>query len=77
MENLIGTFKLVSELVDDFECGNVAIPEIQRDVVWKADKIKVLIDSIGEGFPCGVLILWEPRPSDKTLVPLHDPPRAP
>jgi hypothetical protein len=68
MENLIGTFKSVSELVDDFECGQVAIPEIQRDVVWKADKIKALIDSIGNGFPCGSLILWEPRETDKALV---------
>lgn len=68
MENLIGTFKSVSELVDDFECDRVAIPEIQRDVVWKADKVKALIDSIGQGFPCGALIFWEPRDRDKTLV---------
>ncbi len=68
MENLIATFKSVSELVDDFETGQVAIPEIQRDVVWKADKIKALIDSIGKRFPCGSLIFWEPRGADKKLV---------
>ncbi|PYV15545.1 MAG: hypothetical protein DMG21_14790 [Acidobacteria bacterium] len=68
MENLIPTLKSVSELIDDFESGNIAIPEIQRDVVWDADDIKALMDSIGRGYPCGSLILWEPRESDKSLV---------
>jgi len=53
MENLIPTLKSVSELIDDFESGNIAIPEIQRDVVWDADDIKALMDSIGRGYPCG------------------------
>jgi len=57
MENLIPTLKSVSELIDDFESGNIAIPEIQRDVVWDADDIKALMDSIGRGYPCGSLIL--------------------
>lgn len=68
MENLIPTLKSVSELIEDFESGNIAIPEIQRDVVWDADDIKALIDSIGRGYPCGSLILWEPRENDKSLV---------
>ncbi len=68
MEKLTQTSKSVSELVHDFECGHVAIPEIQRDVVWKAEKIKALIDSIANGFPCGSLILWKPRKTDELLV---------
>lgn len=68
MENLLSTVKSISELIDDFERGLISIPEIQRDVVWKSDQIKELIDSISNGFPCGSLILWEPREKDASVV---------
>jgi len=68
MENLISTLKSVSELVEAFELGDIAIPEIQRDVVWTSDQIKDLIDSISREYPCGSLILWEPREKDAHLV---------
>jgi hypothetical protein len=68
MENLLSTVKSISELIDDFESGNIAIPEIQRDVVWTADQVKDLIDSISQQYPCGSLILWEPREKDQSLV---------
>jgi len=68
VENLLSTLKSVSEVIDDFQRGNIAIPEIQRDVVWDADQIKNLIDSITRGYPCGALIFWEPRERDKQLV---------
>jgi len=45
MGNLISTNMSVSELVDDFESGDIGVPEIQRDVVWKPEQIKKLIDS--------------------------------
>jgi hypothetical protein len=68
MGNLISTNMSISELVDDFESGDIGVPEIQRDVVWKPEQIKELIDSISKGFPCGSLILWEPREKDHSLV---------
>jgi hypothetical protein len=68
MENLLSTVKSISELIDDFESGRIAIPEIQRDVVWKSDQVKDLVDSISNGYPCGALILWEPREKDKDIV---------
>jgi len=68
MENLLSTVKSVSQLIDDFEKGRIAVPEIQRDVVWKSDQVKQLIDSISNGFPCGSLILWEPREKDASFV---------
>jgi hypothetical protein len=68
MENLLPTVKSISDLIDDFESGTIAIPEIQRDVVWKAEQVKDLIDSISESYPCGSLILWEPREKDHSLV---------
>ncbi len=68
MESLITTVKSVSEIISDFQSGNIAIPEIQRDVVWTAEQIKDLIDSISRGYPCGALIFWEPREKDHQLV---------
>jgi hypothetical protein len=68
VESLITTVKSVSEIISDFQSGNIAIPEIQRDVVWTSEQIKDLIDSISRGYPCGALIFWEPREKDHSLV---------
>jgi len=68
VEKLLPTQMPVSQLVDLFQRGKIAIPEIQRDVVWKAEKVKDLLDSITQSYPCGSLILWEPREKDHTLV---------
>lgn len=68
MPSLLTTTKSVHELVASFSAGEIAIPEIQRDVVWKPDQVKELIDSINLGYPCGSLIFWEPREKDAQLV---------
>jgi hypothetical protein len=68
MENLTSTQMSVSGLMDYFAKGRIAVPEIQRDVVWSSDQVKELLDSISKEYPCGSLILWEPRLSDKKLV---------
>jgi hypothetical protein len=36
----------------------IAIPEIQRPFVWKAAKVRDLMDSLYNGFPVGYLIAW-------------------
>ena len=58
----------VNDLAVQFAGGSLAIPEIQRDVVWKPDQVKELILSVFRGYPCGSLIFWEPREKDKNLV---------
>jgi hypothetical protein len=67
-EFLMPTNKSISQLVEEFRTGIIGVPEIQRDVVWKPDQVRDLIDSISRGFPCGSLILWEPRERDEHLV---------
>lgn len=37
----------------------IAIPEIQRPFVWKATKVRDLIDSLYRDFPIGYLIIWQ------------------
>jgi hypothetical protein len=65
---MLPTQKQVSDLVKEFADGFLAIPEIQRDVVWKPDQVKELILSVFRGYPCGSLIFWEPREKDSSLV---------
>ena len=38
--------------------GEIAIPEIQRPFVWKASKVRDLMDSLYHGYPIGYLIAW-------------------
>ena len=68
MTRLITTQKPVTDLVREFADGDLAIPEIQRDFVWKPEQVKKLIGSIFSQFPCGSLIFWEPREKDAHLV---------
>ncbi|MGA2033599.1 MAG: DUF262 domain-containing protein [Thermoguttaceae bacterium] len=68
MDTLITTQRSVVSLIQDFEKGNIAVPEIQRDVVWGPEQVKGLLDSIDRRYPCGSLILWEPRDHDVSLV---------
>jgi uncharacterized protein with ParB-like and HNH nuclease domain len=68
MDNLTTTQMSVSALTDYFQTGRIAVPEIQRDIVWSSDQVKELLDSILKEYPCGSLILWEPRLRDRKLV---------
>lgn len=48
----------VKNLLAWIDSDEIAIPEIQRPFVWKASKVRDLIDSLYNGFPIGYLILW-------------------
>ncbi len=64
MSRLMPTQQPVMQLEKDFASGDLAIPEIQRDVVWKPDQVKELISSVFRQYPCGSLIFWQPRDRD-------------
>lgn len=51
----------VKELTVMYSDGDIAIPEIQRDFVWDAKRIKLLLDSLHMDFPSGAIILWRPE----------------
>ena len=58
--SLIRTAWTISELIKLYSEGDIAIPEIQRDFVWKGDRIKLLLDSVYKDYPSGAIILWKP-----------------
>ena len=48
----------VETLLSWIKSGDIAIPEIQRPFVWKASKVRDLIDSLYQGYPVGYIITW-------------------
>jgi hypothetical protein len=53
----------VSQLVGMIEKGQIRLPEMQRKFVWKATKVRDLLDSLYRGYPSGTLLMWEPDES--------------
>jgi uncharacterized protein with ParB-like and HNH nuclease domain len=38
-------------------CGEIRLPEIQREYVWKLTQVAKLIESLYKGYPTGSLLL--------------------
>ena len=49
----------VEELVGMIERGELRLPEMQRKYVWRAPRVRDLLDSLYRGYPSGVILLWE------------------
>lgn len=49
----------VETLLTWIKSGEIAIPEIQRPFVWKAVKVRDLMDSLYKGYPVGYIITWK------------------
>ena len=58
----------VEELVAMIERGELRLPEMQRRYVWRATRVRDLVDSLYRGYPSGAILLWE---TDEA-VPLQD-----
>ncbi len=49
----------VDKLVDLIRSGELSLPEMQRGYVWKADRVRDLLDSLYRGYPSGTILVWE------------------
>lgn len=49
----------VEELVGMIEGGELRLPEMQRRYVWKATRVRDLLDSLYRGYPSGAILVWE------------------
>lgn len=58
----------VEELVSMIERGELRLPEMQRQYVWRSTRVRDLMDSLYRGYPSGAILLWE---TDEA-VPLQD-----
>lgn len=49
----------VGELVGKIESGELRLPEMQRRYVWRATRVRDLLDSLYRGYPSGSILVWE------------------
>lgn len=49
----------VEELVAMIERGELRLPEMQRQYVWRSTRVRDLLDSLYRGYPSGAILLWE------------------
>ena len=49
----------VDTILGWIKSNEIAIPEIQRPFVWSPVKVRDLIDSLYQGYPCGYIITWK------------------
>lgn len=58
----------VEEFVGMIERGELRLPEMQRQYVWQATRVRDLMDSLYRGYPSGAILVWE---TDE-VVPLRE-----
>lgn len=51
--------RTLKELIMEVENGKLGLPELQRGYVWKATKVRDLLDSMLKGYPIGYLMIWD------------------
>ena len=49
----------IGTLVDIYKRGELRLPEIQRHYVWRATRVRDLLDSLYRGYPSGSILMWE------------------
>ena len=49
----------IHTLVDMYKRGELRLPEIQRHYVWRATRVRDLMDSLYRGYPSGSILMWE------------------
>lgn len=49
----------VHDLVAMIEKGELRLPEMQRGYVWRATRVRDLLDSLYRGYPSGNILVWE------------------
>lgn len=49
----------INELVAKIERGEIRLPEMQRQYVWRSTRVRDLLDSLYRGYPSGTILTWE------------------
>jgi len=67
----------VEELVGMIQRGELRLPEMQRQYVWRSTRVRDLLDSLYRGYPSGAILLWETDEDvplqDMAVVQQHNP----
>lgn len=57
----------LKNIIDEVEIGKLGLPELQRGYVWKAPKVRDLLDSMMKGYPIGYLMIWDSSDSQNKV----------
>ncbi|WP_433557893.1 GmrSD restriction endonuclease domain-containing protein [Pseudonocardia xinjiangensis] len=49
----------IGDLIAQITAGEIKLPELQRDFVWKPSQVAKLVDSLYRGYPSGSLLFWQ------------------
>lgn len=49
----------IEDLVSMIDRGELRLPEMQRHYVWRAPRVRDLLDSLYRGYPSGSILVWE------------------
>ncbi|MEW6269191.1 MAG: DUF262 domain-containing protein [Thermodesulfobacteriota bacterium] len=41
------------------ERGELRLPEMQRQYIWRSTRVRDLLDSLYRGYPSGAILIWE------------------
>lgn len=55
----------IGKVIRDLENNRYLLPAIQREFVWKREKICGLFDSLMRGYPIGTFLFWKIRPEQR------------
>ena len=57
----------IANILGLIDSGNYAIPVFQRGYVWNRDQVKKLMNSLYNGYPIGILLVWNTT-TDPTIA---------
>ena len=57
----------ITEILNQIEIGNFALPEFQRGYVWNREQVRKLMNSLYRGYPIGGLLTWL-TPLDPSII---------
>lgn len=66
----------VGVLVEMIASGELRLPEMQRRYVWRAPRVRDLLDSLYRGYPSGAILVWETTETQPTRDLAKDAKRA-
>lgn len=58
----------IADLVQRFDTGEIRLPLMQRDYVWKPKKVVRLLDSLYRAWPIGSFYVWQTQDGHPTKL---------
>lgn len=57
----------IEDLLGRVRRGQLRMPGFQRPLIWKTEDVRLLLDSVYNGYPLGMLLFWD-RPAPAAQV---------